>query len=203
MAADGFDAPQHADLEGVHRDVFEEASRLIRHPLGVQRLNTLDAARVLHRDRSHDRQRMAPHAREREDVGLQAGAARRIGRGERHHDGREIGFGVGGHGGTAGAAAAAVRQRRQRQEPRTFARPSVVLLESSRFYSNGSSAMKKYMCLICGWIYDEALGAPGRRDPAGDEMGRRAAELDVSRMRGAQGRLRARRVLKRHVARDS
>ena len=20
--------------------------------------------------------------------------------------------------------------------------------------------MKKYMCLICGWIYDEAIGAP-------------------------------------------
>jgi rubredoxin len=21
--------------------------------------------------------------------------------------------------------------------------------------------MKKYMCLICGWVYDEAAGAPG------------------------------------------
>src|SRR4051812_20878953 len=32
------------------------------------------------------------------------------------------------------------------------------------FYSNGSRqrlhTMKKYMCLICGWIYDEAVGAP-------------------------------------------
>jgi rubredoxin len=24
----------------------------------------------------------------------------------------------------------------------------------------GSRAMKKYMCLICGWLYDEELGAP-------------------------------------------
>jgi len=23
-----------------------------------------------------------------------------------------------------------------------------------------TDTMKKYMCLICGWIYDEALGSP-------------------------------------------
>ena len=31
------------------------------------------------------------------------------------------------------------------------------------FYSNplrSTPAMKKWMCLICGWIYDEAEGAP-------------------------------------------
>jgi rubredoxin len=33
------------------------------------------------------------------------------------------------------------------------------------FYSTGSDGvrdrtMKKYMCLICGWIYDEETGAP-------------------------------------------
>ena len=27
--------------------------------------------------------------------------------------------------------------------------------------------MKKYMCLICGWIYDEATGAPEEGIPAG------------------------------------
>lgn len=27
--------------------------------------------------------------------------------------------------------------------------------------------MKKYMCLICGWIYDEAEGAPEEGIPAG------------------------------------
>ena len=26
--------------------------------------------------------------------------------------------------------------------------------------TQGSRAMKKYMCLICGWLYDEELGAP-------------------------------------------
>ena len=48
--------------------------------------------------------RMATHARKRQDVGLQAGAARRVRRGERQHDGREFGFGIGGHGGAAETA---------------------------------------------------------------------------------------------------
>ena len=26
---------------------------------------------------------------------------------------------------------------------------------------------KKYMCVVCGWIYDEALGAPYEGLPAG------------------------------------
>ena len=30
-----------------------------------------------------------------------------------------------------------------------------------------SIAMKKYMCLICGYIYDEAVGAPDEGIPAG------------------------------------
>jgi rubredoxin len=28
------------------------------------------------------------------------------------------------------------------------------------FYSSDFPSMKKYMCLICGFIYDEATGAP-------------------------------------------
>ena len=27
-------------------------------------------------------------------------------------------------------------------------------------FSPSVTPLKKYMCLICGWIYDEALGAP-------------------------------------------
>lgn len=27
--------------------------------------------------------------------------------------------------------------------------------------------MKKYMCIICGWIYDEATGCPEEGIPAG------------------------------------
>ena len=49
---------------------------------------------------------------------------------------------------------------------------------------------KTWMCLICGFVYDEAAGLPGRRHRAGHALGRRADELDLSRVRRAQGRLR-------------
>lgn len=29
-----------------------------------------------------------------------------------------------------------------------------------RYKENLSLVYKKYMCVVCGWIYDEALGAP-------------------------------------------
>jgi rubredoxin len=40
------------------------------------------------------------------------------------------------------------------------------------FYSTGNErvrgrTMKKYMCLICGWIYDEETGAPEEGIPPG------------------------------------
>ena len=42
----------------------------------------------------------------------------------------------------------------------TVARERGKLARIDRFYSNRDASMKKYMCLICGWIYDEAAGAP-------------------------------------------
>ena len=62
--------------------------------------------------------------------------------------------------------------------------------------ASASLPMKKYMCLICGWIYDEETGAPEEGIAAGHALGGRAAELDVPRMRRAQGRLRDDRAMK-------
>jgi rubredoxin len=39
-------------------------------------------------------------------------------------------------------------------------REAAGLARIERFYSNDDDPMKKYMCLICGYIYDEAAGAP-------------------------------------------
>ena len=41
----------------------------------------------------------------------------------------------------------------------TFAQDARSLLELHDFTPT-IAPMKKYMCLICGWIYDEAAGAP-------------------------------------------
>jgi rubredoxin len=40
------------------------------------------------------------------------------------------------------------------------ARMDPVAAGKIRFYSNRIGSMKKYMCLICGHIYDEAFGDP-------------------------------------------
>ena len=52
------------------------------------------------------------------------------------------------------------------------------------------SESRTWMCLICGWIYDEAAGDPEHGIAPGHALGRRADELDLPRMRRAQGRLR-------------
>ena len=57
------------------------------------------------------------------------------------------------------------------------------------------NALKKYMCLICGFIYEEEFGLPGRGHPARDDLGQGAAELDLPGVRRAQGRFRDGRVL--------
>ena len=35
----------------------------------------------------------------------------------------------------------------------------------------GAERVKKYMCLICGFIYDEAVGRPDEGIPAGTKWG--------------------------------
>ncbi|MNQ99228.1 hypothetical protein D3C85_1149530 [compost metagenome] len=83
------DAADHADLERGHRHVFQHRARLVEHPFVVDDHEVLHAAGVLHRDGGDHRQRMAAHAGQGQDVGLDAGAAGGIGPRQRQHDGRE------------------------------------------------------------------------------------------------------------------
>ena len=57
--------------------------------------------------------------------------------------------------------------------------------------------MKSYMCVICGFVYNEADGLPEEGIAPRNEMGGRPSELDMSRLRGAQGRFRDGRDLTR------
>jgi rubredoxin len=41
------------------------------------------------------------------------------------------------------------------------------LIELDDFTPTAFPPMKKYMCLICGWIYDEETGAPDEGIPPG------------------------------------
>ena len=48
-----------------------------------------------------------------------------------------------------------------------------------------------WMCLICGWIYDEAAGLPDEGIAPGTRWAGHTAELDVSGMRGEERRFRS------------
>jgi rubredoxin len=50
----------------------------------------------------------------------------------------------------------------ERRRVRDPARTAKIEVYSNRLVPRCGAAplMKKYMCLICGWIYDEELGAP-------------------------------------------
>jgi rubredoxin len=80
---------------------------------------------------------MASHARKRENVGLQSRAARGIAAGEGEHD------------------------RRSRGHELIFRGHSTAALFSPiRMTTENQVQFKTWMCLICGWVYDEAAGLP-------------------------------------------
>ena len=56
---------------------------------------------------------------------------------------------------------------------------------------------KTYMCLICGFIYDEAAGLAGRGHRRRNQMGGCTGQLGMSGMRCAQGGFRADRSMMR------
>jgi hypothetical protein len=85
---DVLDTADRTDLQGVHGDVLEEAARLVGDPIGVDRQDALDPGRVLDGDGGDDRQRVAAHARERQQISLQAATSGGVGTGERQHDRR-------------------------------------------------------------------------------------------------------------------
>ena len=43
--------------------------------------------------------------------------------------------------------------------------------------------MKKYVCDVCGYIYDEEIGDPDNGVEAGNKMGRRSGRFPLSALR--------------------
>src|SRR5205823_3713927 len=123
------------------------------------------------------RQWVAAHAGQRQDVGLHAGTAARVGGSEGQHDRREVGCRIGGgRHGTRVAWRRRTAEGKRNGENRGGAAGNVSrsspgpmnLIElDSTPYAPLYAPMKKYMCLICGHIYDEALGDPDTGVPPG------------------------------------
>jgi hypothetical protein len=91
-------AAEQADLESRDRQVGEHGARLGLDQFRVDRLDTLDVARVLHGQRGRDRERAAADSGQGLDVGLQPGAATRVVSREGQHDRGRAGLGRARHG---------------------------------------------------------------------------------------------------------
>ena len=93
LRGDGLDVfrrADHADLHRIDADVGENGVDLRRDEIGGNHLHRLDAERVLRRQRAQDRHAIAAERRKRLDVALAAGAAGRIGAGDRENMGRIV-----------------------------------------------------------------------------------------------------------------
>ena len=108
---------------------------------------------------------MAAHARERHDVGLQTRAAARIGRSEGQNDRRNFGLRV---------ADIVVKWQSFKSQHFNLINSSALpiarrtILPSAMTQTpHNPQEYKTYMCLICGWLYNEATGAPEDGIPAG------------------------------------
>ena len=119
-----FGRSEHAELERSDPRLGKQRARLSRDQIGRDRFQVLDAARVLHREPGHHRQRMAAERREREQIGLQSRSAGGIRRGEGQND-------------------------RWHE-----------LISGPIFMTENQVQFKTWMCLICGFVYDEAAGLP-------------------------------------------
>jgi rubredoxin len=92
---------------------------------------------------------VAAHAGERHDVRLKARAAGGIGRGEYQNDGRKVGHAQGVGRRPRGWS----RQDDSIEFDSNLKTPTGMTPTETRVY-------KTYMCLICGFIYDEEAGMP-------------------------------------------
>ena len=88
-------ATDQPDLERGYRHILEHKPRLVRHPIGIDRLQILDPGGVLDGDRGHYGKRVAAHRGEGQKIRLHPRAACRIRGGEGEHYGGE---GRRGHG---------------------------------------------------------------------------------------------------------
>ena len=149
-------ASQQTELECGDRHVFQHAARLVGNPLGIDGADVVDTHRVLYGHCGDDRQRMTAHARKRHDVRLKPGPSAGIRSGEHQHYGREIRH---EQGITNDRALCCQRSDSLESDfsPKTDARMT----------DAEAKVYKTYMCLICGFVYDEAAGLPDEGIPAG------------------------------------
>jgi hypothetical protein len=192
--ADGLGAAQEADLPAGDGHVLQDGARLLDHGVGVDRVLVEDLGGVAHHDGGDHRQGVRTHRGDGGDVAGQAAGAAGVAGVEAHHAGRgrRLCMGASGSGPVSGSGAHGLARsggcraregasaRRCRAEPlaereELCRRCSQILAfpANSRGYNRVHcsddcltvSEPRTWMCLICGWIYDEAAGDPDHGIP--------------------------------------
>lgn len=146
---------------------------------GSRARKLFDFRRVLDGDRGDDRQRQAAHAREGEDVGLQAGAGGRVRGRERENGGGAAAEGSVSWRGATGENAVTLEAVPAGGERSKFIAasdrsgipsgrrvPHSTFSEAPAFSMSASAPapqaapFRTWMCLVCGLVYDEQEGWP-------------------------------------------
>ena len=150
MTLDVVDAAQHPQLERLHRHVLSTALRLLGDEVGVDGEDVLDAGGVLTVRAVTTVSGWQTHAGERHDVSLDARAPG--GSVQRRPD----------DGGRGIARRCVVIPGDEDAHPprlRYHSRSGAILAEITATHPHGKPPYKTWMCLICGYIYNEESGS--------------------------------------------
>jgi hypothetical protein len=189
------DAAEEADLESGDRHVLQQRPRLILDTVRVDGQNAAHADRVLDGQRRRHRQRMAADRRQ---------VIRSACRPAPPEGSLAAKVSTMGGDGEAGRGF----MRAARGSGKTLGSMISVWLESMDFLDDSNrkpmtttntaidQPYQTWMCLTCGFIYDEAAGQPEEGIAPGTRWAGCTDQLDLSGMRCAQGRLRNGRNLK-------
>ncbi len=192
--ADDLGAAEEADLEGRGADVLEDRAGLLDDRLGFEHMLVEDLGGVAHQYPGEHRQRVRAHRGDRRDVAARAAGAAGVADVEAQHArwrlvagvlggvARQGGFGIHGRG-----PAAALRTA-----PATRPATPTGCIQSSDHCSDWPRRERREDLDVPDLWLDlrRDQWRPGPWPRAGHALGRRADQLDLSRMRRAQGRLR-------------
>ena len=135
--------------------VLEQTASLVVHQFRADRFDVLDARGILYQGSRHDRQGMAAQFGAGNGVGRQAHRPAGVERTEKQYDGkRRFRHDKGNRWGRVlvGTALGLVILVPFYRKPLHVRRASLL--------KRATRIMRTWMCLICGWIYDEEAGLP-------------------------------------------
>ena len=153
-----FDRPDQADFDGIRPDIPHQDVELVFEKAYRRRMEGMNISGILHSQGRHQGHCLAAERRYRLDVGLDPGATRWI-----EATDTEDAW-TGGHCPGILPRLSARTAIQKLVQPGPIASKHLAKSRLGRFpgshFREDVNDMKQYMCVICGYIYDEAKGIP-------------------------------------------